>query len=52
MLRGGSTLVEEVDVKMVGDGELAGGNGTEQGGFTAAVLAEETVAATKGEFEG
>lgn len=48
----GGTFVEQVDIKMVGDGELAGSDGSEEGRFTAAVLTQKTVAASIGEFEG
>lgn len=37
---------------MVGDGVLAGGNGLEQRRLSAAVLAQQAVAAAKGQLEG
>ena len=46
-----STLVEKVDVDVLGDGVLAGGDGLEKGGLAATVLAQETVPAAEGKLE-
>jgi hypothetical protein len=50
-LRLGGALVEQVDVDVVGEGELALVNGLEQRRLAAAVLAQQAVAAAVGDFE-
>jgi hypothetical protein len=47
----GSALVEQVDVDVLGEGELALVDGLEEGRLTAAVLAEKAVAATVRDLE-
>lgn len=48
---GGSTLVEKVDVDVLGDRVLAGGDGLEESGLAATVLTQETVPAAEGKLE-
>jgi hypothetical protein len=52
LVSGGSTLVEKIDIDVLGNGELASSNGLEDSGLSTAVLTEETVAATEGQLEG
>jgi hypothetical protein len=52
LVGGGSTLVEKVNIDVVGNGELAGSNGLEDSGLSTTVLTEETVATTEGQLEG
>jgi hypothetical protein len=47
----GGTLVEQVDVDVLGEGELALVDGLEERRLTAAVLTEKAVAAAVGDFE-
>ena len=47
----GGTLVQEVDVDVLRERELASSNGLEKSGLSATVLAQETVAATICDFE-
>jgi hypothetical protein len=51
-LSGRGTLVQKVDIDVLGDGELASSDGLEHGGLSATVLTQETVTATVGQFEG
>lgn len=48
---GRSTLVQKVDVDVLGNGVLAGGDGLEKGGLAATVLTQETVPAAEGKLE-
>lgn len=51
-LAGRSALVEKVDVDVLGNRVLAGGDGLEKGRLSAAVLAQQTVAAAQGQLQG
>lgn len=51
-LGGGRTLVQQVDIDVLGEGELALSDGLEESGLSAAVLSEETVAAAVVDLEG
>lgn len=48
----GGTLVEQVDVDVLGEGELAGGDGLQQGGLSAAVLTEQAIATAVVDLDG
>jgi hypothetical protein len=52
LVSGGSTLVEKVDIDVLGNGVFTGSNGLENSGLSTTVLTEETVATTEGQLEG
>jgi hypothetical protein len=47
---GRSTLVEKVEIEMLRNGVLAGGDGLEESGLSTAVLTEKTVSSTVSEL--